>query len=118
MQALEGLVLGSTTVHAGLSTRASLLLAAAFAATAPAGIAAGVAVRASLDANAPALVLATGVLEAVAAGTVIFLALGDHMNATRAHAAWLRAQAPAARAACFAAFFVGAAAMLVIGIWA
>ena len=118
MQLLEGLALGSACVHAGLRSRHTLLLAVLFALTTPIGIAAGIGVRSSLDGNSAPLLLTTGVLESLSAGTLIFLALGDHMNAVRAHADWLRVQSVAIKLTCFAAFFIGAAALLVIALWA
>ena len=118
MQLLEGLALGSACVLAGLRTRTTLLLAVLFSLTTPVGIAAGIGVRRSLDSNAATLLLTTGILESLSAGTLIFLALGDHMNAIRAHADWLRTQRLPVQLMCFGAFFVGAAALLVIALWA
>jgi hypothetical protein len=62
--------------------------------------------------------LTTGIIDSIAAGALIFVALGDHMNACRSQAGWLRAQSMLVQMACFGAFFVGAAALLVIGLWA
>lgn len=118
LQLLEGLALGSACVHAGLRTRTTLLLAVLFALTTPVGIAAGIGVHRSLDGNSTPLLLTTGILESLSAGTLIFLALGDHMNAIRAHGDWLRVQSLAIKLTCFAAFFTGAAALLVIALWA
>jgi zinc transporter 1/2/3 len=117
-QALEGVALGAAAAEAGLRLRASTALAAAFALTTPVGAAIGIGVRASLNENSQAMLLTTGTLEAVAAGGLIFLALGDHMNAVRTHAPWLRAQSMAIKLAAFGCFFVGAAALLIIGLWA
>lgn len=82
------------------------------------GIAAGIGVRTSLNAAGAPMLLTTGILDAISAGTLIFLALGDHMNAVRAHAPWLQTQPLLVKLMCFAAFFVGAAALMVIAIWA
>jgi zinc transporter ZupT len=117
-QALEGVALGAAAAEAGLRLRASTALAAAFALTTPVGAAIGIGVRATLNENSQAMLLTTGTLEAVAAGGLIFLALGDHMNAVRTHAPWLRAQSMAIKLAAFGCFFVGAAALLIIGLWA
>lgn len=118
LQLLEGLALGSTAVEAGLRLRTTLILALAFAFTTPVGIAAGIGVRNSLNASGAPMLLTTGILDSISAGTLIFLALGDHMNAVRAHAPWLQTQPLGVKLMCFAAFFTGASALMVIAIWA
>ena len=117
-QLLEGVALGSNAAEAGLSTRNILLLAATYSLTTPIGIAAGIGVRNSLNTNSAPMLLTTGILDAISAGTLIFLALGDHMNAMKSQAGWLRAQSLRVQLACFSAFFLGAAVLLVLALWA
>ena len=74
--------------------------------------------RYSLNTNSVPMLLTTGILDAISAGTLIFLALGDHMNALKSQAGWLRAQRIAVQLSCFAAFFTGAAIMLTLALWA
>ena len=74
-------------------------------------------VRESLNTNSPTLLMTTGILDAIAAGALIFLALGD-MNACKTQAEWLREQKVGIQLVCFASFFLGAAALLVIALWA
>ena len=117
-QLLEGVALGSNASEAGLSTRSILLLAATYSITTPIGIAIGIGVRHSLNTNSSPMLMVTGILDAISAGTLIFLALGDHMNALKSQAGWLRAQRIPVQLSCFAAFFTGAAVLLVLALWA
>ena len=150
-QLLEGVALGSMAAAAGVgagslapragegeggparsrsraaAAAAPIALAALFAASTPAGLAIGLAVRSGLLSSASALdpsasaaaLLATGIADAVAAGTLLHLATGDHCaNALRASAPWLRSRGAAMRVACVGAFLGGAALMAYIGVWA
>ena len=116
-QLLEGMALGSNASEAGFNTRAILVLASIYSVTTPVGIAIGIGVRESLNTNSPTLLMTTGILDAIAAGALIFLALGD-MNACKTQAEWLREQKVGIQLVCFASFFLGAAALLVIALWA
>jgi zinc transporter 1/2/3 len=117
-QLLEGVGLGSAAVHAGMRTRLVLVLAVVFSLTTPLGTAIGIGLRQSLNMNGPAALYAMGTLDALCAGMLISLALGDHINAIRSQAGWLREQSAFISFSCMAAFGVGVAAMMVIGIWA
>jgi zinc transporter 1/2/3 len=117
-QGLEGIALGSLAQAAGLRARAVAALALLYAATTPVGMAIGLGARASLDPNAQATLLAFGTLDAVAAGLLIHLALGDHLCAVKSGAAWLRARGPGLVATCICAFLAGVGAMAYIGVWA
>lgn len=117
-QLLEGVALGSNASEAGLSTRSILILAATYSITTPIGIACGIGVRHSLNTNSSPMLMVTGILDAISAGTLIFLALGDHMNALKSQAGWLRAQRIPVQLSCFAAFFAGAAVLLTLALWA
>ena len=117
-QLLEGVALGSNTAEAGVGFRVQLIFALIYSISTPIGIAIGIGVRQSLNTDSPAMLYTTGVLDAVAAGALIFLALGDHMNAVRTQATWLRMQKPIIQIACFFSFFAGAAILLVLAIWA
>ena len=117
-QLLEGVALGSATAESGLGNKMVLIFAAVYSITTPIGIAVGIAVRQSLDTSSPSMLYTVGILDSIAAGALIYLALADHMNALRVHAKWMRQSTPAIQAACFAAFYIGAATLLVIAIWA
>jgi zinc transporter 1/2/3 len=94
------------------------MLALTYALTTPIGIAIGIAVRYSLNTNSVPMLMTTGILDAISAGTLIFLALGDHMNALKSQGGWLRVQRIPIQLACFASFFIGAAVLLVLALWA
>jgi len=117
-QLLEGVALGSATAESGLGNKMVLIFASFYSITTPIGIAVGIAVRQSLDTSSPSMLYTVGILDSIAAGALIYLALADHMNALRVHAKWMRQSTPAIQAACFAAFYIGAAILLVIAIWA
>ena len=117
-QLLEGIALGSATAESGLGNKIVLLFAAIYSVTTPIGIAVGIAVHQSLDTSSPAMLYTVGILDAIAAGALIYLSLADHMNALRVHAKWMRRSTPATQVACFAAFYTGATVMLVLAIWA
>ena len=117
-QLLEGIALGSATAESGLGSKIVLLFAAIYSVTTPIGIAVGIGVRQSLDTSSPTMLYTVGILDAIAAGALIYLSLADHMNALRVHAKWMRRSTPAIQVACFAAFYTGAAVLLVLAIWA
>ncbi|MEO2191372.1 MAG: ZIP family metal transporter, partial [bacterium] len=104
-QLLEGIALGSATAESGLGNKVVLLFAAIYSVTTPIGIAVGIAVHESLDTSSPAMLYTVGILDAIAAGALIYLSLADHMNALRVHAKWMRRSTPATQVACFAAFY-------------
>jgi zinc transporter ZupT len=117
-QLLEGVALGSNASEAGLRTKHLLMLAGAYSLTTPIGIAIGIGVRYSLNTNSVPMLMTTGILDAISAGTLIFLALGDHMNALKSQGGWLRVQKISIQLACFASFFIGAAVLLTLALWA
>lgn len=117
-QLLEGVALGSTASDSGLGSKIVLIFAAIYSVTTPIGIAIGIGVRQSLDTSSPGFLYTTGVLDSIAAGALIFLALGDHMNSIRTQAKWMRQSSVYIQLACFGFFYTGAAILLVLAIWA
>lgn len=79
---------------------------------------AGIVLHERFDANATGLLLTEGILDALAAGALLQVALSGPMNALKTNVRWLGAQRRGVRYACFAAFVAGAAAMSYIGKWA
>lgn len=117
-QFLEGIALGSVAAESGLGNKLVLLFAVIYSITTPTGIAIGIAVRESLDPSSPAMLYTTGILDSIAAGALIYLSLGDHMNSIRIHAKWMRQSSVSIQIACFTCFYIGAAVLLVLAIWA
>ena len=78
----------------------------------------GIAVHGSFNGSSSAALLTQGVLDSVCAGLLIYLVMGDHLNASKAHSQWLQGRGPMTAALAFGAFVAGAAGMAVIGIWA
>eukprot|EP00889_Picochlorum_renovo_P000655 jgi/Picre1/27685/NNA_000649.t1 len=104
-QLLEGVALGSTASDSGLGSKIVLIFAAIYSVTTPIGIAIGIGVRQSLDTSSPGFLYTTGVLDSIAAGALIFLALGDHMNSIRTQAKWMRQSSVYIQLACFGFFY-------------
>eukprot|EP00890_Picochlorum_soloecismus_P001834 jgi/Picsp_1/2651/NSC_00881-R1_cation transporter len=117
-QLLEGVALGSMASESGFGWRVILSLAGVYSLSTPTGIAIGIGVRESLDTNSSSYLYTTGILDSISAGALIYLALGDHMNSVRNQAGWMRKQNVWTQLSCFAAFYIGAAVLLVIAIWA
>src|SRR5687768_7061271 len=118
MQLLEGIALGTAAVEAGLRTCHILALALLYAMTTPLGTAIGIGVRHTMNPNSASGLMVQGILDAICAGMLIFLSLGDHINAMKAQAGWLYNQSAVMTAVCMIAFFVGVGAMSAIAIWA
>lgn len=116
-QFLEGVAIGTAAVYAGMKTRTVAILALVFALTTPVGIAIGIGVRYSFNENNPTALYTQGVLDAICAGLLIFLALGDHVNAMKSQAHWLKEEGAATHGACIGAFLVGVAVMCALAVW-
>jgi zinc transporter 1/2/3 len=118
-QVMEGLALGSAAVHANISKRSQAIMAVLYASSTPIGVGIGMAIRSSFNTDTDATgLMVTGIFDSIGAGMLIFLSLGDHMNALKHHAHWLHSQSIVIKIACVLAFVVGNAVMLAIGYWA
>ena len=117
-QFLEGFALGAAATQAGSDLKTGTLLALIYASTTPLGTTIGIAARSGIDQTSAGALITQGVLDAVSAGLLVFVAVGDHLNATKAQGPWLRGQKAAVHVLCFGALLAGAGAMAVIGKWA
>lgn len=118
-QMLEGVALGSAAVEAGLGRRAYVILVIVFSLTTPLGTAIGIAVRSSMNPNGVSVLLSQGILDAICAGMLIFLAFSEHLNAFKSQAIWLREKGSLlVTVCCLTAFATGVSVMAVIGVWA
>lgn len=116
-QFFEGFAIGSTAVDAGLRPGQAAAMGSAYAATTPAGMVAGIALRESLDQGAPAARLAAGICDAVSAGVLLYVALAELLPAMTA-SSWLRTRRWPLQVAAFGALYAGAAVMALLGRWA
>ena len=116
-QFLEGVALGCAAVYAGLKTRSVLALAFIFAITTPIGIAVGIGIKSSYNSNSQTALLTQGILDAISAGLLIFLALGDHVNAVKSQAQWLKTEGKITHGLALGAFLVGVAVMCALAVW-
>lgn len=85
--------------------------------TAPIGMALGVALHSALPKNDPTYLMVLGIVNAIAAGMLLYVAL-IHMNALSNKADWLHRQPGHVQALCIGAFFLGGAAMMAVGVYA
>ncbi|KAJ1975665.1 hypothetical protein H4R34_004253 [Dimargaris verticillata] len=117
-QFFEGLALGARIAE--LRYRASwmpLANALVYAVTTPIGTALGVAIRAVYQARSPTTLVVQGVLDAVSAGILIYTALVNMMAQEFAQPGF-KAQPSGTKWSCWAALYLGAIAMSVVGVWA
>lgn len=72
-QFFEGMALSATVMDAGFKTSLQIIFAVVFySTTTPLGIAIGIAIESQFNANSPAALVSTGVVEAVSAGILIY----------------------------------------------
>lgn len=116
-QFFEGFAIGSTAVDAGLRLAQAAAMGAAYAATTPAGMVAGIALRGGLDQGAPAALLAAGICDAASAGVLLYVALAELLPAMTA-SSWLRSRRWPLQVAAFGSLYAGAAVMALLGKWA
>lgn len=116
-QFLEGVAIGTAAVYAGMKLRVIVILGLIFAVTTPIGTAIGIGVRQSYNTNSSGALLTQGILDAIGAGMLIFLALGDHVNAVKSQAHWLKSEGKVTHGACIGAFLAGVAVMCTIALW-
>jgi zinc transporter 1/2/3 len=116
-QFLEGVAIGSAAIYAGMAAKSVVYLGLIFAVTTPVGIAIGLGVRGSYNGSSSAALITQGTLDAVCAGMLIFLALGDHVNAVKSQAHWLKREGAATHGLCIGAFLAGVAIMCTLALW-
>ncbi|CAA6672807.1 unnamed protein product [Spirodela intermedia] len=115
-QFFEGFALGGCISQAKFRSTATAVMAFFFAVTTPAGIAAGTAVASFYNPNSPRALVVEGVLDAVSAGILIYMALVDLIAAdflSRSRSCNGRVQVSS-----FLALFLGAITMSVLALWA
>lgn len=76
-QFFEGIGLGGCIVQAKFRVRSVVTMALFFSLTTPAGIAVGIGISSVYDANSPTALVVQGLLEAAAAGILVYMALVD-----------------------------------------
>lgn len=116
-QLLEGLAMGVIAVRTHLNNTWIILLALFYSLTTPIGIAIGIGVRKSMNPNSQASLMTQGILDAIAAGLLIYVALGDHINAIKCYGPWLKTQSWRVMALCMTAFLTGGGIISLLGAW-
>ncbi|KAJ2744042.1 hypothetical protein GGI20_003288 [Coemansia sp. BCRC 34301] len=119
-QLCEGLALGSRLAQMQHKNRAFLrasISAAAFMLITPLGMVIGVGVRYSYQANSPAALISIGVLDSLSAGILLYTGLVN-LLAEEFGTLEFRGYGVSKKVMCFAATYIGAAIMALIGKWA
>ncbi|KAJ2713040.1 hypothetical protein H4R19_002452 [Coemansia spiralis] len=119
-QFFEGMAVGSRVSTLDFGSNAFVLRtlnAAVFALTTPLGQAIGIGIRQSFAPRSPSSLITMGVLESLSAGILMYSAIVNLLIEEFA-AAEFNAFSRTLRAVCFAATYLGCAAMSIIGKWA
>eukprot|EP00250_Pteridium_aquilinum_P015276 c22488_g1_i1 orf=166-1323(-) len=115
-QFFEGMALGSCIAQAGYKRRASALMAFFFSVTTPVGIAIGIGIASSYNANSPKSLIVQGLFDSMSAGILLYMALVDLIAAdflSKKLRSDLRLQLYT-----YTALFLGSGAMSIIAYWA
>lgn len=115
-QFFEGFALGGCIAQAQFKYLSAALMASFFAITTPAGIAAGAGLASFYNANSPRALVIEGVLDAVSAGILIYMALVDLIAAD--FLGGKMTGTPRQQLMAYVTLFLGALSMSSLAIWA
>lgn len=104
--------------HAWQATHVSPAASPDVAPIRPAVSHAGIGVRESFNQNATSTLLATGILDALSTGVLLYVVLVQLITPTLTDSDWLHSRRWPMQLLAYAAFYSGAACMAVIGKWA
>lgn len=116
-QLLEGFGVGAAAMRGKYSMKMYMVLALCFGITAPLGIAIGIILHESLNEDSQAYLFTVGIVNAIAAGMLIYIAL-EHLNTLSSRGRWLRRQPWSHQLLCLSCFVLGSAALMIVGRWA
>jgi solute carrier family 39 (zinc transporter), member 1/2/3 len=119
-QAFEGIALGTSIVSKTTSWKSLLpwLYIVGFSLATPLGAAIGIGIHESYNPNSVDALVATGVIESLAAGILIYSGLTEFLIPDIAENQALKTKSWKAKALTFCSLYAGAALMAVIGLWA
>ncbi|KAI8620087.1 Zinc/iron permease [Chytriomyces sp. MP71] len=117
-QLFEGMALGVLIGNLQLRDWTKTLLCLLYPLTTPIGIAIGIGVHDSYNANSGTLVLTQGIFNSLSAGILFYNTYTELMSEEISHNHSFRKFQPIFKAACFLALYCGAAAMAVVAVWA
>ncbi|KAK1693666.1 hypothetical protein QYE76_010363 [Lolium multiflorum] len=115
-QFFEGFALGGCIAQAQFKNLSAALMASFFAITTPTGIAAGAGLASFYNANSPRALVVEGILDAVSAGILIYMALVDLIAAD--FLGGKMTGTPRQQLMAYVALFLGALSMSSLAIWA
>lgn len=118
-QLFEGFALGATIVEARFKKSiVSWLLVLLYGFTTPIGVAIGIGLHQSYNENATAALLSQGILDSLAAGILLYMALVEIITPELTDNAQFRKLSSGRKAMLYGAFYLGVGVMCVLGIWA
>lgn len=118
-QLFEGFALSTTILECDFkSYRMPILMASAFVIATPVGQAIGIGIASSFEPNSPSALLSTGILDAFAAGILIYDGFVNLLTPAVTHNHKFARFSGAKKLFVFLALWTGAAAMAVVGKWA
>jgi len=116
-QLLEGVALSSFVIDAGVTMIKGVTMVVVYALTCPVGIAIGIGISESYDANSVTALTVQGVFNGISGGMLLYIALVQIIAVDFGHSSLIaRMPRPLMRAACYLSLIVGAAAMAVIAL--
>ncbi|KAM0823452.1 hypothetical protein ACQ4PT_052336 [Festuca glaucescens] len=115
-QFFEGFALGGCIAQAQFKNLSAALMASFFAITTPTGIAAGAGLASFYNANSPRALVVEGILDAVSAGILIYMALVDLIAAD--FLGGKMTGTPRQQLMAYVTLFLGALSMSSLAIWA
>ena len=118
-QVFEGMGLGALlAVLPSDNPRKKFIMALLYPLVTPVGMAVGIGIHASFNANDPSTIIVQGAFGSLSAGILFYNVYTELFNAEITQSAAFRKLSVAHQRASFAAMYVGAAAMAIVGIWA
>ncbi|KAI9315356.1 Zinc/iron permease [Dichotomocladium elegans] len=118
-QFFEGIALGTRINEMDLKSIVKpLLMGLVFAFTTPVGVAIGIGVNLTVNPYSTSSVLAQAILEALAAGILLYNAFISLISAEITHNPSFRSSSLGHKFTCLMAMYIGAGLMAVLGIWA
>ena len=115
-QMFEGLAMGSQIAAVGFKSWKAIVLALTYTVSAPVGVAIGIGIRSSYDANSASAILSQGILDAISGGIILYTGFVT-MLASEFASDFHEFKTTPVRVAMFIALWFGAGVLSFIGIW-
>jgi len=116
-QLFEGLAMGSQIAAVGFKSWKAILLALVYTVSAPVGVAIGIGIRSSYNANSASAILSQGILDALSGGIILYAGFVTMLAYEFASDFHEFQSSMAVRASMFLALWFGTGVLSFIGIW-